>query len=653
MSKKEPFNMNRTATALLVVLSAARVGVSADKTDGPLPVDAIRTWSIVVSDGASPSRKYAAEEFQRFYREAARTKLAVATSATKQQGNIFIGPSAALKTSRLGHVMERAYDEEELRIVVTRNNIAITGGSRGTLYGVYTFLEDYLGVRFLTADVTHVPKTGAGRTIPLVDRSWKPPFAYRFYLKSEVMKTPVFAVRRRQNAASPYGPKEQRITERLGGEATGGVFLHNNFLLSASFADHPEYFSLRNGTRAPSQPCLTHPEVRRIVTSRILGSLDGYASGTTIPLAQNDNGSPCLCQRCVAVQREGDAPRSFTMPDKPLGVSPENVRHGPPSAVVIDFVNHVADAVAEKRPDLWVGTEAYAYTMMPPRKTRARPNVKVQVATYHCSVVYSLDDPRSSINQQFNEYLAGWRKASDHLLIWTYDMNPREYWLPFPNMRSQPANLRAFVRNNGRGVFMQGTAENTEFSDLRAYVTTALIWNPSLDADKLTDEFLSLYYGRAAKPIREWIDLFHDQAEASGSDSNINATARSYGLDAALGERGLKLFEEAMRLADNEAIRQRVEKISVTALRLAVEPVWWNAIEAPRRARILKTTLDEELVAIDDRDLPRFREMTRNLFTLADKHRMHAYKEGGQRATARELVFSYLELPQQTQEGSK
>ena len=45
--------------------------------------------------------------------------------------------------------------------------------------------------------------------------------------------------------------------------------------------------------------------------------------------------------------------------------------------------------------------------------------------------------------------------------------------------------------------------------------------------------------------------------------------------------------------------------------------------------------------------------MTRNLFTLADKHRMHAYKEGGQRAKARELVFSYLELPQQTQESSK
>ena len=172
---------------------------------------------------------------------------------------------------------------------------------------------------------------------------------------------------------------------------------------------------------------------------------------------------------------------------------------------------------------------------------------------------------------------------------------------------------------------MQGSGENTEFSDLRAYVMTALIWNPSLDADKLIEEFLSLYYERAAKPIREWIDFIHEQAEGSGSETNINAPAKYYGLNAALGERGLRLFEEAMQLADNETIRHRVEKVSVTALRLAVEPVWWNAIEAPRQARARKTTLEEELIPIPDDDLPRYRDMVRKLFTLADKHKMHMY----------------------------
>jgi len=605
----------------------------------------------VVSDRATPCQKYAAEEFQRFFQTATQFKLPIKQAAAGKTGNIFIGPSAGLKASSLGRVMQRTYDEEELRIVVAKDNIAILGGARGTLYGVYTLLEDNLGVRFLTAEVTHVPKVAADHTIPLVDRSYQPPFAYRFYLKREVMKDPVFAVRRRQNAAS--GPKEQRLSERLGGEATGGVFLHNNFLLSASFEDHPEYFSLRDGKRTKHQPCLTHPEVRRIVTSQILRSIASRKQGSTIPLAQNDNGNPCLCPRCSAVQREGDAPGSFAMPKDAAGNVPLNLVNGPPSAVVVDFVNHVADAVAQKRPDLWVGTEAYAYSVMPPRKTKARPNVKVQVATYHCAIVYGLEDPRSRVNQQFMKQLNGWQKACDHLLIWAYDMNSRDYWLPFPNMRSQPAHLRTFVKNNGRGIFMQGAGENTEFSDLRSYVTTALVWDPSRDADELTNEFLALYYGRAAQPIRQWIDMLHDQAEASGSDTNINAPAKDYGLNAELGERGLKLFEKAMQLADNKTIRRRVEKISVTALRLAQEPVWWNAIEAHRQARARKTKLEDERVPIADDDLPRYRDMARKLFALADKHNMHMYYEGGRREAARELVFSYLKLPQDTQEGTK
>ena len=625
---------------ILALFSTARADQGGQQS---LPINDVRKWKIVTSDKATSCQKYAAEEFQRFFQTATAVKLPVTQSASGKTGNVFIGPSDALKTSPLGRVMQRKYGEEELRIVVAKDNIAILGGPRGTLYGVYSFLEDYLGVRFVTAQLTHAPTVADDHAIPVIDRSYKPPFAYRFYLKMEVMKDPVFAVRRRQNAAGKQGPKEQRISERLGGEATGGVFLHNNFNVSASFRDHPEYYSLRDGKRTRHQPCLTHPEVRRIVTGQILRNLDNYKPGTTIPLAQNDNGNPCLCPRCSAVQREGDAPDAVQIAEDAMGGAPVNFRHGPPSAVVIDFVNHVAAAVAKKRPDLWVGTEAYAYSVMPPRKTRALPNVKVQVATYHCSVVYSLDDPRSQINRQFTRYLTGWRNTCDHLLIWTYDMNPRDYWLPFPNMRSQPANLRTFVANKGRGIFMQGAVEHSEFSDLRAYVMTALIWDPSRDADKLINEFLTLYYGRAANPIREWIDLVHQQAEASGSEANINAPARAYGLDAALGNRGLKLFEEAMELADNDTIRQRVEKISMTAVRLALEPVWWNSIEAPRRARDLKTTLEKQRVHIANDDLPRFRDLARQLFTLAKKH------QTGQRESARKAVFSYLKLPPEPQ----
>ncbi len=643
--------MSRIVTVFCVLLCATSA-INASQAQAAIKTASLRDWVIVVDEKAKPCLHYAAEELQTFIHQATQQKLPIKFVLQGPTKNLFVGPSAPLAHSALKRVLSQEYREEQLRIVVEKDNIAIIGGHRGTLYGVYSFLEDHLGIRFLTAEVTHVPRIGPGHTIRLGDRTFTPPLEYRHYLKPEVISNPVFAVRRRQNSVSQNAPKSHQIGERLGGTVSGGVFLHNNFLLSASFADHPEYFSLRDGKRSTHQPCLTHPEVRRIVTGQILTNLDGFGIGSTIPLAQNDNGRPCLCPRCSNVQREGDPPGAIRLPDEVTGEQRKNQQNGPPSAVVIDFVNHVAETVTRERPDLWIGTEAYAYSVAPPRKTRVHPRVKVQVATYHCAVLFALDDPRSKINQEFNRQLTGWRRACDHILIWSYDMNPRELWLPFPNLLAQPRNIRSFVRNNGRGLFMQGGSKNTEFSDLRSYVITSLIWDPSQDANTLIDEFLTLYYGKAAGPIRDWIDLFHKQAIASGSESNINAPARSYGLDASLGEQGLRLFERAIEQADNEVIRNRVEKVSITALRLALEPAWWNAIEAPRRTRILKTTLDQERVKISREDLPRYRQMARQLFDLAARHKLGTYKEGGRTEMARKLVFDYLGIKADTDRKS-
>ena len=46
------------------------------------------------------------------------------------------------------------FDPEDLRIIIREGNIAIAGGRpRGTLYGVYTFLEDYF---FINNNFLHI-----------------------------------------------------------------------------------------------------------------------------------------------------------------------------------------------------------------------------------------------------------------------------------------------------------------------------------------------------------------------------------------------------------------------------------------------------------------------------------------------------------------
>ncbi len=607
---------------------------------------AIGGWNIVVSEDAIPSEQYAAEEFQQFFGQATGLNLPIVSQVSRNDRHVFIGPGSGMRNSSAGFSTEEMGDED-LRIVIRANNIAIAGGRpRGTLYGVYTFLEDYLGIRFLTAEVTHVPAVTSPHVLGVVDRSYHPPFAYRFYQKNEVITYPVFAVRRRQNTAGKYTPAEHHMGERLGGEAIGGVYLHNNFQFSGgSFKEHPEYWCLYQGKRQAIQPCLSHPAVRKNVVEGVIASLPHYPHGDTIPLAQNDAPGACQCDNCVEIQREGDAPGDIPVPtERPLGMGfiPVN---GPPSAVIVDFVNHVAEQVAQQRPDLYVGTEAYSYSMMPPRKTKTRANVRVQIAMYHTCVMHAFEDPHCPVNARAVPYLDGWGRSCDNLLFWHYDLNPRDYLYLAPNLRALGPQIRSFARLHGQAIFLQGPARNAEFSDLRAYLNTALIWNPSRDVDALIDEFLQLYYRKAAKPIRRWIDLVHDQALASDKHTNINFTPVSCGMDRELGDKGVKLFATAMALADDDKIRQRVEKISVTALRLALEPVFWNAIEAPRRVKILQdTTLANELMPLEVDEKERLRPQVRRLFELCTKHQINEYMEGAYTKVALAAVRKYYGL---------
>ena len=102
------------------------------------------------------------------------------------------------------------FDPEDFRIVIQNNTIVIAGGKpRGTLYGVYTFLETWLGVRFLTADHTHVPPLDREKPIGPEDRFYHPSLTMRTSSYAETRRDPIFAARMRVNTVP--GP------EKLGG----------------------------------------------------------------------------------------------------------------------------------------------------------------------------------------------------------------------------------------------------------------------------------------------------------------------------------------------------------------------------------------------------------------------------------------------------
>jgi hypothetical protein len=100
--------------------------------------------------------------------------------------------------------------------------------------------------------------------------------------------------------------------------------------------------------------CLSKPEVRRYVIDRTLDYARKHPSIGTIWIGQNDGSQPCTCKECQAFY---------------------DAHGGEPSALIVQLVNELADAIAKEMPDRLVKTLAYAWSLTPPEGMRLRDNV--------------------------------------------------------------------------------------------------------------------------------------------------------------------------------------------------------------------------------------------------------------------------------------
>ena len=172
---------------------------------GNLTVSAMQNWCIIVSDDATPSERYAAEEFQKWFNQA--TQLTLPLGATTNGGQVTIGGSASL-------------GDEDIEITVDSSQIQIKRWcmSRGILYAVYQFLEELVGIRFLTADHTYIPDASALQ-IPCGSYTYSPPFSFRWSYYRENSDAPEFAAKRKVNTVTD--------AENLGGKTQQQLINHS------------------------------------------------------------------------------------------------------------------------------------------------------------------------------------------------------------------------------------------------------------------------------------------------------------------------------------------------------------------------------------------------------------------------------------------
>lgn len=435
-------------------------------------------YTIVLSKDASATERTAANELKTLLGQISGATFNVRTGTLIPQKAICVG-----WTAETG-VTKSAADDEGYTYKTIGDNLYIYGGSkRGTMYGVYAFLERELGVRWFTSSVTKVPRLRQ-YALPQLDHSERPVIRQRLDFYYEALRHYDWAAHNLLNtqyllADTKYGKMD----------AYWGIHTFKTLIPPETyFNTHPEYFSVYKGKRSDkAQLCLSNSEMRHELTKNLKAVMAQKPGYWCYDVSQNDNPWPCECSRCAKLVR----------------------KYGGQSGAMIWFVNQVAAEIKQTHPDKFIGTFAYQYTRQAPSNGSIKPaeNVVVRLCDIECCMAHPLE--QCPQNRSFLDDMNAWSKITKNIYIWDYATAFRNYLLPFPNFDVLAANLRYFSRAGVIGIMEEGAhdAQWGEFSELKQWLIAKLLWNPEQDIDSLASIFIDGYYGAAAPHIKKYYDL--------------------------------------------------------------------------------------------------------------------------------------------------
>ena len=496
--------------------------------------------AIVIAKDATQQETYAATELRDYLTQIAGAAFDVET-AGESNGKILIGRAAG---------EDESLGEDGFHLTADENGVAVIGGKRGVIYGVYELLER-LGCRFFTPECEKIP-TILDLSAPDLDTRQVPRLEYRDHNYHYFRTCPRFAVKTRLNGNAC------NIPERYGGHYAYTWFVHTFEKLVPTTVygkDHPEYFAMYDGERRTldrgrTQLCLTNPEVLKIATESARRALRENPGTRIISISQNDVQPGCQCEKCLAVDRE----------------------EGSPAGTLLRFVNAIAEALEDEFPDVIFDTLAYNHTRPVPKVTKPRHNVCVRLCSIECCFSHpfeTCDDDRGvtlpdGTKSSFIRDLKQWGAYHDRLYIWDYTTCFAHYAAPHPNWRTLQPNMQSFVNNNVKGVFEQANGSirgGADFNEMRAYIIGKLLWDAWCDVKKHIEEFSDYFYGAAGPCVREYTDALCDRAEKDNIHVGFNDQTDTPLFDEAMLSKLDEIMDRAEAAVQGDVLRMyRVKK---------------------------------------------------------------------------------------------
>ncbi len=482
-----PMRAGLLLIALLTTLAAARLAVAMDVVRGGRPVAVV----VVLDTPASASGKSrrgsdgrrAAEVLVDWVRKMTDAELTVADEAPSGAPAIYIGAAAVKAGLRLDDIDSPSH--EGMRIRCDGRRLLLAGqNDTATLKAVCRLLEHW-GCRYLMdhplGEVFPRTKT---LTLDKLDMTDKPGFLYRSIWGSNWS-----------------GSSLWKTWNGAGGIPFSARHAWGQYVARDLFKEHPEYFRMHNGQRAPSDwYCTSNAELRKVFAQ---GVIERIASGAANPsISPPDGRGYCECPKCVA----GDDPKSLEPSSGRVSVTNRYV----------DFYQDVARRVRKASPESVLGFYCYAdYTQAPTSRVRLEPNLCAWIAPIRYCRFHRIGDPNCPSRTQLAELLDGWSAAADKIAYRTYNYNLAECTVPFSLMSVWKHDIPYLKEHGCIGVNLE-TLTNWQIYGPHIYLSIRLAYDPAADAEAVMDDYFLKFYGPKAGPVMKeyWWSIDRAFAEA-------------------------------------------------------------------------------------------------------------------------------------------
>jgi Domain of unknown function (DUF4838) len=216
-------------------------------------------------------------------------------------------------------------------------------------------------------------------------------------------------------------------------------------------------------------------------------------------------------------------PRDFTKAavERNLGFPDVGGRVGVASEMSVteewmQWIAAVAREVKKEFPDRLITTNGYANRNTPPQGVVFDPDIPIMFAAIWCDTIHAFDNSRSWQMQRQGQMLERWGKLSRNVFLYNYTY----YMLasagaPIPLSRKHAHDMPLYKKWGVIGFANEGRYVAGEQGVFPPYLQARMMWDASLDAKALADEYFANWYGPAAGPARSFWEALENALETT------------------------------------------------------------------------------------------------------------------------------------------